>query len=65
MKKVSLQQLKGSFDATAAGRVLSGDDAGMPIEVLDAMRVGLETCGDRKIDVLTLADFEMFHQVSQ
>ena len=61
--KVCLDALKRCFDAEAAGRTLAGGDTTPPLEVLDALRAGLEVRGTRRTGMVTLADFERYHQV--
>lgn len=63
-KVMGLDALQRRFDAEAAGRVLTGGDTTPPLEVLDALRAGLEVGGARRIGRVTLADFERYHQVS-
>lgn len=64
LSKVGLDALQRCFDAEAAGRALTGCDVILPLEVLDALRAGLEVGGAARTGMVTLADFERYHQVS-
>eukprot|EP00903_Cladosiphon_okamuranus_P012722 g11894.t1 len=60
--KIGLDALQRRFHAEAAGRALTGGDINPPREVLDALRAGLEVGGAARTGMVTLGDFERYHQ---